>query len=76
MNCYLSTNSLVDAIGTRSCYMKESELRNWIKLSRQSLENFQLKRTSFLICFICSMVAIGTADHKILHCIIAKFVEE
>ena len=42
MNCYLSTNSLVDAIGTRLCYMKESELRNWIKLSRQSLDNFQL----------------------------------
>ena len=30
MNYYLSTNSLIDAIGTRSCYIKNiPELRNW-----------------------------------------------
>ena len=28
MNCYLSANSLVDVIGTLSCYIKESVLRN------------------------------------------------
>ena len=33
MNCYLTTNSLVDATGTRSCYIKKSELWNWIKLA-------------------------------------------
>ena len=33
MNCYLTTNSLVDATGTRSCYIKKSELSNWIKLA-------------------------------------------
>ena len=31
MNCYLTTNSLVDATGTRSCYIKKSGLWNWIK---------------------------------------------
>ena len=29
MNSYLSTNSLIDAIGTRPCYIKKSQLRNW-----------------------------------------------
>ena len=33
MNCYLTTNSLVDATGTRSCYIKKSKLWNWIKLA-------------------------------------------
>ena len=52
MNCYLSTNSLVDAIGTRLCYMKESELRNWIKLSRQSLDNFHCNFNALLSWFV------------------------
>ena len=38
MNCYLSTNSLLEAIGFRSCYIKKPELRNWIKRSRQLLD--------------------------------------
>ena len=33
MDCYLTTNSLVDATGPRSCYIKKSELGNWIKLA-------------------------------------------
>ena len=46
----------------RPRYIKKSELRNWIKLSRQPLDNFQLKRVSFLICFICSIAAISYSN--------------
>ena len=40
MNCYLSTNSLVDVIGTQSYYIKKSKLENWMKLSRQPSDSF------------------------------------
>ena len=43
-------------------YIKKSERRNWIKLSRRLFYNFQLKRVSFLICFICSVAAISYSN--------------
>ena len=52
MNCYPSTNSLVDAIGTRSCCIKNPSYETE---PTTALDNFQLERASFLIC-LCSMV--------------------
>ena len=53
MNSYPSTNSLVDAIGTVSCYTKNPSYET--EPTTASLgDNFQLKRASFLIC-LCSM---------------------
>ena len=52
MNCYLSANSLVDVIGSLSCYIKESVLRNradngfrqFLTLSRFFFDLFKLHR--------------------------------
>ena len=51
MNCGLSTNSLVDAISTRSCYIKNTSYETELTTA---LDNFQLSRASFLIC-LCSI---------------------
>ena len=51
MDCYLTTNSLVDETGTRSCYIKKSVLQNWIKLADILQIIFNFNALLFLCLF-------------------------